>query len=218
MVLQAFLKLPTDIADAPTAAVPRARATYRGLLGEDAWFRLDPAIRARFDGHRPERAFYGLMTTVRLSVMGHALALLVRAIGSALCPQDGRDMATLIAVGGDGAWERRYLLPEGRAFTVRSVKRFDPDHGLLECLGRGVVMHLALDAERDALHFTSTGYGWMAGRFHLPLPKALWPGVTRVTHRELGGGRFRFTLAIHHPWLGEIAFQEGDFFEREGRP
>lgn len=218
MYVQDFLKLPTNMDRAVEAKPARPRPTYRSLLGEAGWFRLDPAIRARFDEHRSQRAFYGLMTTVRLSPAGRLLALVARAIGSALCPWDGRHVATLIAVGAEGTWERRYLLPAGRTFTVRSVKRFDLDRGLVECLGHGVVMHLALEAEHDALHFTSTGYGWMAGRVHLPLPRLLWPGITRVSHRELGGGRFRFTLAIEHPWLGELAFQEGDFFERENRP
>ena len=135
--------------------------------------------------------------------------------------EDGSDIVTKIDVEGDasdasGVWNRSYLLPRGQRYTVTSVKRFDPDAGLLECLGRGFVMHLDLYAEPDALHFVSAGYAWHCGPVKIPLPRLLSPGDTHVIHRELGGGRFRFTLSIRHPWLGELAYQEGDFFEREG--
>ena len=223
MLFQNFLNIPTYFAGPAVPRTARPTPGYRSLIGEAGWRRLDPAIRARFDEHRAHRAFYGLMTTVRLTPAGRVLALVARLFGNALCPRAGRDMVTMIDVGGDhggagGIWQRRYLMPGGKGFTVRSVKRFDPDHGLLECLGRGFVMELDLVAEADALHFVSRGYAWAAGPFHLPLPRVLWPGRTRVSHRELGGGRFRFTLAIVHPWFGELAFQEGDFFEREDRP
>ncbi len=221
MVFQNFLKLP--YLSMSVAAEAPLRPTYRSLLGETAWQRLDPAIRARFDGRARTSAFYGMMGTVRLSAAGRVLALVARLFGSSLCPRIGRDIVTLIEVGGSrpddlGMWRRRYLLAGGRGFTVTSVKRFDPDHGLLECLGGGIVMALDLIAERDALHFVSRGYAWQLGPLHLPLPRLLWPGQTHVVHRELGGGRFRFTLAIRHPWFGELAFQEGDFFEREATP
>ncbi len=222
MTFQEFLKFPTATGFAPAARARRPLPTYRSLLGEAGWRLLDPAIRGRFDGRHVHRAFYGLMGTVRLSMAGRALALLTRLFGRALCTSAGRDMVTMIDVGGSGdeagVWQRRYLMPGGRAFTVKSVKRFDAERGLLECLGHGIVMELDLTAEPDVLHFTSRAYAFHGGGLHIRLPRALWPGQTRVSHRELGGGRFRFTLSIVHPWFGELVFQEGDFFEREDRP
>lgn len=220
MTFQGFLKFPT--VNSAVAVAPQLLPTYRSLLGEAGWRRLDPAICARFNGRPVHRAFYGLMGTVRLSPGGRVLALITRLFGRALCTSAGRDMVTMIDVGGSGdqagVWLRRYLMPGGRAFTVRSIKRFDPEHGLLECLGHGIVMELDLDAEPDVLHFTSRAYAFHGAGLHIRLPRALWPGRTRVSHRELGGGRFRFTLSIVHPWFGELVFQEGDFFERETRP
>ncbi len=223
MQFQTFLKLPSFMSVAATPAPRRMtiRPTYRSLLGETHWLRLDPAIRARFGDHASERGFYGLMSTVRLSLAGQGLALLTRLFGKSLCPKTGSDIVTKIDVEGDasdasGVWNRSYLLPRGQRYTVTSIKRFDPDAGLMECLGRGFVMRLDLHAEPGALHFVSTGYAWHCGSLKIPLPHLLSPGDTHVIHRELGGGRFRFTLSICHPLLGELAFQEGDFFEREG--
>jgi len=225
MHVQSFLKHPLDIFD---AALPRRTArraatravTYRSLLGERDWMRLDPAIRERFGSHARARKFYGAMARGELSPGGRVLALLSRLFGSSLFPRTGRDIVTLIDVEGSGSdasgtWNRAYLLPGGRRFTVRSVKRFDPDAGLLECLGRGFVMKLDLHAESDALHFVSSGYQWRCGALHLNLPALLSRGAPHVVHRELGGGRFRFTLSVTHPWFGRLVFQEGDFFERE---
>lgn len=228
MFLQNFLKLPIFSPElAPTSRPVRRSGepapTYRSLLGEDAWHRLNHAIRARFGDDSTKRGFYGMMGTVRLSRAGRVLALLARLFGTSLCPKTGRDIVTMIDVDGDtasaaGIWNRAYLFPAGRRFVVTSIKRFDPRDGLLECLGRGFVMRLDLQAETHALHFISTGYAWHCGPLRVPLPRVLSPGDTHVTHRELGGGRFRFTLQIRHPWFGELVFQEGDFFEREDTP
>lgn len=223
MQFQTFLKLQLfmSVGAAPAPRRMTIKPTYRSLLGETHWLRLDPAIRDRFSGGATGRGFYGLMSTVRLSLGGHCLALLARLFGKSLCPKTGSDVVTKIDVEGhasdaSGVWNRSYLLPRGQRYTVTSIKRFDPDAGLMECLGRGFVMYLDLYAEPDALHFVSTGYAWYCGPVKIPLPRLLSPGDTHVIHRELGGGRFRFTLSIRHPWLGELAFQEGDFFEREG--
>ena len=228
MFFQNFLKFPMDLPavglPARTARrKPSAPVTYRSLLGEQAWARLDPAIRSRFSAHGNDRAFYGAMRRVELTTGGRMLALLSRLFGSSLFPRTGTDIITLIDVEGapddaSGTWSRAYLMPHGRRFTVKSVKRFDPRAGLLECLGRGFVMKLDLHARPDALHFVSTGYQWRCGPLHINLPDVLSPGATHVTHRELGGGRFRFTLAIDHIWFGRLVFQERDFFERENTP
>lgn len=228
MFFQNFLKFPMDL---PAVGLPRRAeqphwspsTTYHSLLGVKAWGRLDPAIRDRFGARNHNRAFYGAMRRVELSIPGRFLALLSRLLGSSLFPHTGTDIVTLIDVDGaaadaSGTWSRAYLMPNGRRFTVKSVKRFDAKDGLLECLGRGFVMKLDLHAQPDALHFVSAGYQWRCGRLHIPLPDMLSPGATHVTHRELGSGRFRFTLSIDHTLFGRLVFQEGDFFEKEITP
>ena len=72
-------------------------------------------------------------------------------------------------------------------------------------------MRLRLSVRDGDLHFDSDGYylGWLG--FRIWLPNWFLPGHTRVTHRDLGNGRFRFTLSIHHDWLGELFYQDGVF-------
>jgi hypothetical protein len=41
---------------------------------------------------------------------------------------------------------------------------------------------------------------------------SLWPpGRTEVIHRDLGAGRFRFTMHIRHPQFGELFHHDGVF-------
>ena len=49
----------------------------------------------------------------------------------------------------------------------------------------------------------------------LPLPNWASPGVCRVSHQDLGGGRFRFSLAMTHPLWGETFHQTGVFADPE---
>jgi hypothetical protein len=45
------------------------------------------------------------------------------------------------------------------------------------------------------------------------LPDWLTPGDLTVTHSDLGGGRFRFTLDVVHPRLGKLIRQSAVFME-----
>jgi hypothetical protein len=47
----------------------------------------------------------------------------------------------------------------------------------------------------------------------LALPAWLTPGVLTVTHADLGGDQFRFTLEIIHPRLGRLVRQSAVFRE-----
>ncbi|HUH85157.1 MAG TPA: DUF4166 domain-containing protein, partial [Stellaceae bacterium] len=74
-------------------------------------------------------------------------------------------------------------------------------------------MTLALAESQGALHFRSTEYFWRWRRWRLALPRWLTPGEMHVVHADLGGGRFRFAIAITHPLFGEIIRQDGVFRE-----
>jgi len=70
--------------------------------------------------------------------------------------------------------------------------------------------------ERGVLHFVSRGYYIDPGLgMKLWLPEFLTPGVTHVEHIDLGHGWFRFTMAVTHPWFGEVYFQTGRFCATE---
>ena len=43
------------------------------------------------------------------------------------------------------------------------------------------------------------------------LPWLLEPGRMEVVHKDEGGGAFLFTLALTHPWLGELVYQAARF-------
>jgi hypothetical protein len=47
----------------------------------------------------------------------------------------------------------------------------------------------------------------------LPLPPRFTPGDLTVTHSDLGGGVFRFTLEIVHPRFGMLIRQSAIFRE-----
>lgn len=192
--------------------------TFRRLMGEAAWRRLSPAIRLRF-GVKPTAGqplvYSGRMVDVRCSWAGWLLAQFCRLIGTPFAPFRGREVPTEVRVypeaRGEGlVWERRYRFPD-RTATVYSVKRPDARDGLLECVGGGFGMVLAVFERDGALHFQSRRYFWQLAGQRLTLPRLLTPGTTHVVHSNHGDGSFSFTMTVRHPWLGETFFQDGRF-------
>jgi hypothetical protein len=144
------------------------------------------------------------------------------------------------AASGGHRWTRNYALP-GRPFTVESTKTVSASGHGVERLAAGLRMQLDIYARDGALHFVSTGYFFelplrrLSSLLHRPrgLPLrprgarppagsegAVWrvrlpswwpPGCTHVVHRDLGSGRFRFTMTIRHAWLGELFHHDGVF-------
>ncbi len=190
-------------------------------MGEDAWRRLDPAIRPRFEklaAHGATVTYGGVMHVVECSLFGKLLAYLSRLIGTPLAPYRGRNVETEVAVYADRnssgtVWERRYGF-DGRApVSVRSTKVLDKHNQLLECVGAGFGMELRVFERDGALHFVSERYFWDRLGRRIYLPDLLTPGRAHVTHTDLGGGNFRFRITMTHRLLGETFFQEGDFRE-----
>lgn len=205
------------------AGRPPERVDYARLLGPAAWSRLPAAVRDRFALERRREVVYlGRMACVRASAFGLVLAWLGRLAGGPLVPCTGRDVPACVRVyeeaDGGCVWERAYQFPGRATRTVRSAKRLDADGTLLECLGLGLHMRLALGERGGALEFRSLGYFWRVLGLRVPLPRRWFPGETVVTHRDQGDGRFRFTLSIDHPLLGRIVEQDGIFIEREALP
>jgi len=200
--------------------------TFRRLLGEAAWQRLNPNVRARFavkPGIGQVFVFTGVMDEVRRSRFGWLLGQVCRLIGSPVTPRQGRDVPTAVHIyrssHGDGiVWERRYDFSDGAPVVVSSTKRPDLPDGLLECANRGFAMRLQLFERDGAMHFASTGYCLELGRWRLPIPGLLTPGTAHVIHSDVGDGRFRFTMSFRHPWFGETYYQQGLFHEAEGTP
>jgi len=201
-----------------------ADGSFRDLLGELAWRRLPPAVRERF-AWKPapgnEIRYAGMMMVVRSSAAGWLMAQACRLIGTPLAPYRGGDVPAVVTLrldrdGSGIVWDRLYHFPGRAPVRCVSVKKARAGDGLIECVGAGIGMWLKLSEHKGELHFRSTGYFWRRGRCQVRLPRWLTPGEMHVVHADLGGGWFRFRIAVHHPVLGETFFQDGIFAAEKG--
>ncbi len=204
------MRLTRDIYG-PSALAPARRADgprdvdFQRLVGAAGWARLPVAVR-------------GVMHTVAASRLGVVLAQLCRLIGTPLAPWRGADVPTDIVLRAAPAvrgitWERTYRYADRPAVLVRSTKRLARDGTLLEVVGGGIGMRLAVYEHQNALHFRSETYFWQVGPWQIPLPDLLTPGVAHVVHTDLGAGRFRFAMTFTHALLGVLFEQIGTFTE-----
>lgn len=193
---------------------PAARhLDFERLLGRAAWLSLSADTRARFRTGAPPRTYEGGMG-VRASWAGLIIAQACRLIGQPLAPWRGEDVPVSVAVhtdrDGSLVWDRLYRFPKRRPCFVTSRKVAD-HRGMVEMVRGGLGMALSVTVEEGALHFRSRGYFLEIGGVRVPLPGLLTPGRAHVVHRDLGGGRFLFSLEFRHPWLGETLSQDGVF-------
>jgi hypothetical protein len=197
-----------------------ADPVYRDALGDLAWARLKPEIRQRFSV-RPTAEqcvrYAGVMESVDLSFMGWLFAQVCRLIGTPLVPYRGKNVRTEIELTWDKklngvAWHRAYCFGPDRIFTVRSTKSKGNSGELVEHIGCGFSMRLKLSEREGDLVFTSTAYQFSIAGWVFQIPAFLTPGVTTVTHEQIEGDRFRFSLSVDHPLLGTTIFQDGEFY------
>lgn len=189
---------------------------FRRLLGEAAWGELPAAVRRRFDAEAGRHAHdYDGAMEVRANLFGYAFAQICRLIGTPLAPWRGRGVPVRVAVrpagGGALIWARTYHFPGRKPLLVSSAKVLDETGRLMEVARGGLGMRLQLSVEDGALHFRSTGYFLKLGGIHLPIAGWFTPGAAHVSHQDLGGGAFRFTLTFIHPLLGQTLYQTGIF-------
>ena len=117
------------------------------------------------------------------------------------------------AASGGQIWTRICARKSGFPQVIHSSKRFAGPTGLEEYVGYGISMALRIFVKREALVFRSVDYALQVGPWRLPLPAWLTPGDLTVTHSDLGGGSFRFTLEIIHPRFGRLLRQSAMFRE-----
>lgn len=197
----------------------RPHSVYRDLLGNDAWARLYPEVRQRFSV-RPAGAdkilYRGVMHRVELSLMGWLFAQICRLFGTPLAPYRGKDIDMEIALTWNTrlrgiTWHRKYYFGPQRVFTVRSTKSVQGNGAVIEHIGHGFSMRLGLSECNGNLVFTSTRYEVSIGGRTIRIPALLTPGVTTVTHEQIEGERYRFSLSVKHPLLGRTIYQDGEF-------
>ena len=194
---------------------------FHDLLPDEAWGRLPLAIWRRFskrfaDGETV--VYVGTIEEASFSRAGWWLAQLARVIGGPLPTgaETGVPMVvtvTEVAASGGLFWTRICARSNGFPQVIHSAKRFAGPTGLEEYVGYGVSMALRISVEHEALVFRSVGYSLQIGPLRLPLPPRFTPGDLTVTHSDLGGGVFRFTLEIVHSRLGMLIRQSAIFRE-----
>lgn len=228
------MRLTRDVYGPAGRLAPARRAgprdiDFQRLVGAAGWARLPVAVRRRFAVHPRVGApihYAGVMHTVACTRLGFAVAQLCRLIGTPLAPWPGREVPTDIVLRAEPAtrgiaWERLYRYDHGRVL-VRSTKRLADDGALLEVVGAGIGMRLAVFERDGALHFRSQRYFWdlgpWFGPWRLPLPDLLTPGVAHVVHTDRGAGRFRFEMTFTHALLGVTFHQIGTFQDQGDVP
>jgi hypothetical protein len=194
---------------------------FRALLSDDDWGRLPLAVWRRFS-----KRLAGGRTIVYLgeveesfhSRIGWWLAQLTRLIGGALPTGTETGVPVIVTVTEDAVscgqvWTRICARGNGFPQVIHSAKRFAGPTGLEEYIGCGISVALRLSVEHEALFFRSAGYFLSFGWLRLALPEKFTPGTLTVSHTDLGGGRFRFTLEVVHPHRGPLIRQSAIFRE-----
>lgn len=195
---------------------PAPALDLRAMVGAAAWARLPAAVQRRFGTAHADVAYEGQMD-LRCSLVGHLYAALTRAWGGPLTHINTTALPATVRVSDNGCggvvWERCFHTgaDSGAGRTVRSTKELGPDGRLLERTDGGLAMSLDVLEEDGSLVFRSRRFWWVRGRLRIPVPALLTPGTCRVAHTDLGGGQFRFTLSMVHPWWGETFHQSGVF-------
>ena len=194
---------------------------FHNLLPDEEWGRLPLAIWRRFskrfaDGETV--VYVGTIEEASFSRAGWWLAQLARVIGGPLPTGAETGVPMVVTVTEDAAsggqiWTRICARSNGFPQVIHSAKRFAGPTGLEEYVGYGVSMALRISVEHEALVFRSVGYSLQIGPLRLPLPMRFTPGDLTVTHSDLGGGTFRFTLEIVHPRFGKLIRQSAVFRE-----
>lgn len=191
---------------------------FRALLPAEDWTGLPLAVRRRFSKRMKGGVtvvYRGEVVAIEAHPMGRLLAQAARLIGAPL-PLVFKPGAAVVAVTEDAVgqgqvWSRMYVRKGGFPQVIHSAKRFAGPTGLEEHVGAGVGMALTVAAEEGALVFRSAFYFATVLGLRLRLPHWAEPGALTITHRDLGEGRFAFTLALDHPWLGRLLGQDAVF-------
>lgn len=191
---------------------------FRALLPADDWASLPAAVRRRFSKRMKGGAtvvYRGEVVHIGAHPVGRLLAEAARLIGAPLplvfTPDAAVVTVTEDAVGQGQVWSRMYVRKDGFPQVIHSAKRFAGPTGLEEHVGAGVGMALTVTVEDEALVFRSAFYFIDIGPLRLRLPRWARPGDLTIVHRDLGEGRFAFTLALDHPALGRLIGQDALF-------
>lgn len=191
---------------------------YPSLVGKN-WKILPKTIQQRFIRWTPPRElhiYHGRTLETRLNFYGHIFANFSRLIGAPL-PLSSKVQGPVIVIVREANkfngqfWTRIYCRNNKTPQIIHSIKKFAGPTGLEEMLNMCIGISLKLTAQNDSLIFTSENYFIKIFNYRINIPNVITPGILRVTHRENGNKRFRFTLELNHPVLGELIYQTALF-------
>lgn len=194
---------------------------FRALMPDEEWASLPLPIRRRFSkrlaGGRTI-VYTGEILETRMSRAGWCLAQLARLIGAPLPTSTNSRVPMVVSVtedlaGGGQIWTRLCARRDGFPQIINSSKRFAGPTGIEEYLGFGISIAMTIHARDGVLVFRSGCYCLQMFGRRIVLPAWLRPAEMTVTHAELGGGRFIFTLDVRHPRLGRLISQSAAFRE-----
>ena len=194
---------------------------FAALLTADEWNALSSDVRRRFSkrvANEKSVVYAGEVVEARFSIWGWLLAQAVRVIGAPLPLHADTNVPAVVTVTEDSrcrgqVWTRLYARRRGFPQVIHTSKRFQGPTGLEEYLGYGVGMSLAVRVEDGAIVFRSVDYFIDVLGLRWTLPAVLCPGDLTIRHAETGAGRFSFTLALKHEWLGLLIRQRAIFRE-----
>jgi hypothetical protein len=217
----ASARIPRLQAPAPSNTRLLDDHRFHALLPAEDWGRLPVAIWRRFSKRLEDGRtiiHVGEVDEASLSPIGWWFAQAARVIGGPLPTGAETCVPMIVAVTEDASsggqvWTRICARKNGFPQVIHSSKRFAGPTGLEEYVGFGVSMALRICVANEALQFHSTGYSLQIGRLRLSLPAWMTPGDLTVTHSDLGGGAFRFTLDLNHPRFGRLIRQSAKFRE-----
>jgi hypothetical protein len=214
-------RISRSFAPAPPPAKLIDDHRFRALLSDEDWGRLPLAVWRRFsmrlaDGNTI--VYVGEVDSAAISFAGWCIAQAIRVIGGPLPTTAETGVPMIVAVTEDAAsggqiWTRMTGRRRGFPQVIHSCKRFAGPTGLEEYVGCGIGVALRIGVASEALVFRSVGYFLQIGRWKWLLPAWLTPGDLTVTHADLGGDAFRFTLEIVHPHLGPLLSHSAVFKE-----
>lgn len=201
--------------------IPAIDLRFRALLPDGEWAKLPLPIQRRFSKRLANGAtsvYVGEVREMRMNMLGWLLAQALRLIGGPLPTALATNVPSVVTVTEDIAtggqiWTRLYVRRNGFPQVIHSSKRFAGRTGLEEYVGFGIGMALTISVVNAALVFRSAGYFVQLGKWRIPLPSWITPGTLTVSHEELGGDRFLFTLEVVHPRFGLLVRQSAAFRE-----
>ncbi|MEL6765685.1 MAG: DUF4166 domain-containing protein [Pseudomonadota bacterium] len=194
---------------------------FRNLISDAAWERLPHPVRRRFSKRVAgggSVVYVGEITEASRNLAGRCLAEVLRLIGAPLPLSAATGLPSVVSVtedrsGGGQNWTRIQGTTNGFPQVVHSAKRFSGPTGLEEYLSKHISMALRIEAEARSLVFRSDHIAFHIGGRRLRLPRLLSPGELTVRHREIGAGRFSFSMTLVHPLLGQLIHQSGIYRE-----